>query len=152
MLAPVGILVALSAFIILYKSYQARGYLNFLGAIAKQGTLPEEYLPLVGWPARRIQGWRSKVWPCPWLAKPGDLLEPYMFLPILLVLAWLFVLARHQLKLQGGLLLVLCIVLTALILSVLCVLWVRWERKHEDLPASPGGALSLGAPHKHEGL
>src|SRR5512134_2093295 len=50
-LALVGILVTLSAFVILYKSYQARGYLDFLGAAAKRGTLPEEKLPLFGWPA-----------------------------------------------------------------------------------------------------
>ena len=36
LIAPVGILVAFSAFIILYKSYQARGYLLFLGDLAKQ--------------------------------------------------------------------------------------------------------------------
>jgi hypothetical protein len=56
--ASVGILVTLSAFVILYKSYQARGYLQFLGNEAKQGTLRDEDLPLLGWPARRIKGWR----------------------------------------------------------------------------------------------
>src|SRR5678816_570858 len=56
MLAAVGILVTVSTFIILYKSYQARGYLEFLGAEAKKGTLREEDLPLFGWPAARIQG------------------------------------------------------------------------------------------------
>ena len=45
-LAIVGILVSLSAFVILYKSYQARGYLQFLGHEAKKGTLQEEDLPL----------------------------------------------------------------------------------------------------------
>ncbi len=132
-LAPVGILVTLSAFVILYKSYQARGYLDFLGAQAKQGILPEEHLPLFGWPDRRIKAWRSKVWPCPWLAKTSDLLEPYLFLPSLLVLAWLFVLAKHEVSLNGGILLVLCSLLTAVILSVLCVVWVWWEAKNEDL-------------------
>src|SRR5262245_46532689 len=76
-LASVGILVTLSAFIILYKSYQARGYLQFLGNEAKQGTLREEELPLVGWPRKRIKGWKRKIWVCPWLEKPSDLLEPY---------------------------------------------------------------------------
>ncbi len=132
-LAPVGILVTLSAFVILYKSYQARGYLDFLGTQAKQGTLREEYLPLFGWPDHRIKGWRSKVWPCPWLAKASDLLEPYMFLPSLLVLAWLFVLARHQFGLDDGILLVLCIVATVAVISSVCLLWVWWERKAEDL-------------------
>src|SRR4029453_17576164 len=41
-LAPVGVLVTLSAFVILYKSYHARGYLEFLGNQAKEGTLREE--------------------------------------------------------------------------------------------------------------
>ena len=35
-LASVGILVTLSAFVILYKSYQARGYLQFLGDAARR--------------------------------------------------------------------------------------------------------------------
>ncbi len=147
-LAPVGILVTLSAFVILYKSYQARGYLDFLGVMAKAGTLPEEYLPLFGWPDRRIEGWRSKVWPCPWLAKPGDLLEPYMFLPSLLVLAWLFVLARHELTLPGGILLVCCILLTLVILAALCVIWVWWERKNEDLP-EPAAPLRTNHAYEH---
>src|SRR5262249_7259656 len=71
-LASVGILVTLSAFIILYKSYQARGYLQFLGNEAKNGTLREEDLPLFGWPPRRIKGWRRKVWVCSWMEKPTD--------------------------------------------------------------------------------
>jgi hypothetical protein len=59
MLPLVGILVTLSAFVMLYKSYRARGYLLFLGQQAKQGTLPEQHLPLTGWPRERIEG-RSK--------------------------------------------------------------------------------------------
>ena len=31
----------------LYKSYQARGYLTSLGKKAKKGALPAEHLPLV---------------------------------------------------------------------------------------------------------
>src|SRR5690242_3106211 len=65
MLAPVGILVTLSAFVILYKSYQARGYLQFLGSAAKTGTLSEENLPMAGWPPKRVGGWRQKVWLSP---------------------------------------------------------------------------------------
>jgi hypothetical protein len=38
-LAIVGILVTLSAFAILYKSYQARGYLHFLGRGGQAGNL-----------------------------------------------------------------------------------------------------------------
>ena len=81
MLSLVGILVTLSAFVMLYKSYQARGYLHFLGQEAKQGRLQEEYLPLDGWPKKRIKGWWRDVWVCPWLAQISDALEPWLFLP-----------------------------------------------------------------------
>ncbi|HAB19424.1 MAG TPA: hypothetical protein PLX89_18285 [Verrucomicrobiota bacterium] len=57
-LGIVGILVTFSAFVILYRSYQARGYLQYLGGEAKQGKLREEDVPLLGWPSRRINGWR----------------------------------------------------------------------------------------------
>src|SRR5437660_6139485 len=103
MLAPVGILVTLSTFVILYKSYQARGYLQFLGDQAKRGVLPEAQLPLFGWPSNHIKGWRRKTWLCPWIGKGSDLLEPYMFLPALLVLAWFFLLLQGQFSLNVGL-------------------------------------------------
>lgn len=130
MLAPVGILVTLSAFVILYKSYQARGYLEFLGEQAKQGILKEHDLPLFGWPKKRVKGWR-KVWICPWLGRVHELLEPYLFLPSLLILAWLFVLLRHWLTLGTGILLVLAVLLTAAVLVSLCVSWVWWQSKGE---------------------
>jgi hypothetical protein len=130
-LAAVGILVTLSAFVLLYKSYQARGYLQFLGNKAKQGTLREEDLPLVGWPSKRIKGWQSKVWPCPWIGSIGELLEPFFFLPSLLILAWLFVLQRSWLKLGTGMLLVVAALLIP-VLALLCTLWVWWQQKAEE--------------------
>jgi hypothetical protein len=130
-LALVGILVTLSAFVILYKSYQARGYLQFLGDEAKRGTLKEEDLPLFGWPSERIRGWRRNLWLCPWLRQVGDFLEPYMFLPSLLLLAWLFVLIGHRSSLGRGTMLALAIFLVAVILSLLCIVWVWWEGKNE---------------------
>ena len=133
-LAIVGILVTLSTFVILYKSYQARGYLEFLGEQAKQGTLLEQDLPLFGWPGKRIKGWRRNLWLCPWLRQAGDLLEPYMFLPSLLILTWLFVLMGHRLSLGKGTLLALAIFLVAAILSVLCVVWVWYEGRNEREP------------------
>jgi hypothetical protein len=132
--APVGILVALSAFVILYKGYQARGYLDFLGNEAKRGTLPEEFLPLFGWPKKRIKGWHRKVWFCPWLGQASDLLEPYLFLPSLLILAWLFVLVQHEFTLGKGMLLVLSMILTILILALLCVVWV-WRQAKDEVHA-----------------
>jgi hypothetical protein len=131
-LAAVGILVTLSAFVILYKSYQARGYLRFLGNEAKQGTLREQDLPLFGWPSKRIKGWRKKVWPCRWIGKGSELMEPVFFLPTLLVLAWLFVLLRQWLALDARLLVVLSTILAVVMVSLLCIFWVWLQRKDEE--------------------
>lgn len=133
-LAIVGILVTLSTFVILYKSYRARGYLEFLGDRAKSGTLQEEDLPMFGWPGKRIRGWRRGKWLCPWLRQSGDLLEPYMFLPSLLILAWLFVLLQHRLSFSKGTILVLSILLVGVMLWALCMVWVWAEGKHEQEP------------------
>jgi hypothetical protein len=130
-LGAVGILVSLSAFIILYKSYQARGYLQFLGNEAKRGTLREQDLPLFGWPTKRIKGWWKKVWPCPWIGKTSELLEPFFFLPALLVLAWLFVLLRRWLALDARLLVVLSAIMAVALISLLCIAWVWWQQKDE---------------------
>jgi hypothetical protein len=131
-LAAVGILVTLSAFVILYKSYQARGYLQFLGSEAKQGTLREQDLPLFGWPSKRIRGWRKKVWPCPWIGKASELLEPFFFLPTLLIVAWLYVLLRQWLALGAGLLAVLSAILAVVIIAAFSMMWVWWQRKDEE--------------------
>jgi hypothetical protein len=134
-LASVGILVTLSTFFILYKSYQARGYLQFLGNEAKQGTLREQDLPLFGWPSKRIKGWRKKVWVCPLIGKGSELLEPFFFLPALLILAWLFVLLRGFLALGSGMLLLLSSILAVVLIAALCLAWVWRERKDEDQPS-----------------
>ena len=130
--AVAGILVALSAFVLLYKSYQARGYLNFLGAQAKQGRLEEIYLRLDGWPKKRIKDWRNGTWRCPWLERSGDLLEPYLSLPLLIVAAWMFLL----LKTWAGLSIVVVAVVTVLgaasMLSAICILWVWSQSADED--------------------
>ena len=131
-LATVGILVTLSAFVILYRSYQGRGYLQFLGSEAKQGTLREEDLPLFGWPGKRIKGWRRKVWPCPWIGKGSELLEPFFFLPCLLILGWLFVLLRQWLALGSGVIAVLSAISAVVMISVLCAAWVAWQQKDEE--------------------
>jgi hypothetical protein len=133
-LAAVGILVTLSAFVILYKSYQARGYLQFLGNEAKQGTLQEQDLPLSGWPGKRVKGWWKKVWPCPWIGKASELLEPFFFLPCLLIAGWQFVLLRQWLALDGAALAILSTILAVVLISGLCVGWVWWQQKEEVLP------------------
>jgi hypothetical protein len=97
-----GILVALSAFLMLYKSYHARGYLEFLGQQAKRGGLPEADLPLTGWPRRRTKDWWRGVWARAWLGQPSDLLEPWVFLPWLFVFMWMTVLLKSKLVAGTG--------------------------------------------------
>ena len=81
--ALAGVVVTLSAFFALYKSYQARRYLRFLGEEVKRGSLEEEYVPLDGWPTKRIKDWRRGEWLCPWFRAPADLLEPLLLSTIL---------------------------------------------------------------------
>jgi hypothetical protein len=127
-LAPAAVLVTLSTFVILYKSYHARGYLDFLGAAAKRGALPEERLPLLGWPATRIKNWRKDLWACPWLKTSGDLLEPYFFLPVIIIVPWLFVLLQYLLPIGTAMVLALAAALTVLLLAGFCILWVRAQQ------------------------
>ena len=137
-LAATGIFITLSAFVMLYKSYQARGYLNFLGAEAKRGTLPEEYLRLDGWPKNRIKDWWREVWMCPLLERTSDVLEPYLSLPILIVSAWLFHPLRQWMPLHAGIVFGVAIILSTFILSVFCVVWVWSQRKDEqERPEEP---------------
>ncbi len=129
--ALAGILITLSAFVALYKSYQARGYLRFLGKEAKRGNLEEEYLPMDGWPAKRLKNWRRDEWLCPWVRGVDDLLEPYFFLPFLIQATWTFLrwqalIPSHPLFALGGAFLV-----TAIVLFVFCVIWVWSQSKNE---------------------
>ena len=138
MLTLVGILVTLSAFVMLYKSYQARGYLQFLGQHAKQGTLPEQHLPLMGWPRKRIKGWWRDVWVCPWIGHAGDILEPWLFLPFLFMFMWLAALLQQwgileQWGMLGkGVEVVLAVILSAVIFSVFCIVLVWAQGKDEQ--------------------
>jgi len=131
-LAPIGVLMSLSAFMILYRGYHARGYLQLLGDEAKRGALKEENLPLFGWPPHRIKGWRHKAWICPWIARLSDVLEPYFFLPGMLILAWLFALMQRWTPFGEGIVLLLAAVLAAVILSAFCFLWV-WSQSRKEL-------------------
>jgi hypothetical protein len=131
-LAVAGILVTLSAFVMLYKSYQARGYLHFLGTEAKRGTLHEEYLRLDGWPTKRIKHWRSNAWMCPWLERIGDVLEPYLSLPILLVSAWIFLRLQWWLPLPAGIVLGVAVLLATVMLAVFGMVWVWAQGTDEE--------------------
>ena len=127
-LALAGILVTLSAFVMLYKSYKARGYLHFLGGEAKRGKLPEEHLRLDGWPRKRIKGWRKDDWLCPWLERASDLMEPYLCLPILTVFMWTFLLLHRRIPLRTVMVVGVSFVLTLFIFCAFCILWV-WSQK-----------------------
>lgn len=126
-----GIFVTLSAFVMLYKSYQARGYLQYLGMLAKRGELAEQCLGLDGWPNKRIMHWRRAFWICPLLQHIGDVLEPYLFLPVLIVSAWIFLLLlrwmRQPVVVVGG----AAVFLAILILSLFSLVWVWWESTDE---------------------
>ena len=131
-IATAGILVTLSAFVMLYKSYQARGYLHFLGAEAKLGRLSEQYLRLDGWPSTRIKNWRKGLWVCPWLKRPGDLMEPMLSLPLLIIGAWLYLMLRRRVTLSQPLVVGVAIILGTFILFVFCALWVRSQETDEE--------------------
>jgi len=130
-IAVAGILVTLSAFVMLYKSYQARGYLHFLGTEAKRGKLQEEYLGLDGWPKKRIKHWRRNVWICPWLERTGDLLEPYLSLPFIIVSAWIFLRLQRGLPLHPAIVLGVAIILATFILFVFCMVWI-WSQGTDE--------------------
>jgi hypothetical protein len=123
----VGILVTLSAFLMLYRSYQARTYLQFLGQQAKQGTLQEEYLPLVGWPRKRIKGWWRTICVCPWFRQTSDLLEPWLFLPSIFLYMWVFTLLQQWDRLHAPLDVLVAAILTAVILAAFCIV-VVWSQ------------------------
>ncbi len=122
----------------LYKSYQARGYLQFLGEQAKQGTLQEEHLPLVRWPGKRIKGWWRDVWACPWFRQPGDMLEPWLFMPCLFMIMWMTILLRQQTRLGTEVDLMLAAILSAVIIALVCVLLVWSQGKDEERMAERG--------------
>jgi hypothetical protein len=134
MLPLVGITVTLSAFVMLYKSYQARGYLQFLGQQAKLGGLPEQHLPLIGWPSKRIKGWQQHVWVSLWIGQAGDLLEPWLFLPSLFMFMWVTALLQKQTTLGPATNLILDAILTAAIFSLYCVVLV-WAQGKDEVTA-----------------
>jgi hypothetical protein len=129
----IGILLTLSAFVMLYKSYQARGYIEFLGQRAKEGKLEEEYLPLMGWPRRRVSDWRSEFWMCPWIRKTDDVLEPWLFLPALFMFMWLTGFLQHETRLATKAVILLAAILTFAILAMYCFVVVHFQVEEERL-------------------
>lgn len=130
-LSAVGVLLTLSTYVILYKSYQARGYLEFLGGAAKAGKLRDTLLPMMGWPSKRVKDWYKGVWSCAFLGKPSDLLEPYLFLPVLLLLVWTVVLVRQWVTSDLQVVLPLCGILSMVLLSGFSIIWVGMQKKDE---------------------
>jgi hypothetical protein len=120
LLASLGLFLSISAFVMLYRSYQARGYLRFLGERAKRGMLQEKDVPILGWPAHRIKGWSKEVWDHPWFAKTSDLLEPWLFLPYLFVILWLSACLRAWSELGAGAILMVAGLLSAVVFAGFC--------------------------------
>jgi hypothetical protein len=133
-LSLVGILVSLSAFMMLYQSYEALGYLQFLGLRAKEGTLREAHLPLMGWPKNRIEGWWRSVWVFPWFRQSRDLVEPWVLLPFLFSSMWMAALLHTESSLHVGSALTLGAILSAVILSTSCFVLV-WSQSKDDKSA-----------------
>jgi hypothetical protein len=131
-LSLAGLLVSLSAFVMLYRSYQARGYLLFLGQQAKQGTLREEHLPLTGWPRNKIKGWWRNSWVCPWFGQTRDLFEPWLLLPFIFTSVWMIVLFHTKSSLNAAVAWTLGVLLSAVILCVFCVVLVWLQSKDEE--------------------
>jgi hypothetical protein len=131
LLIIVGILIGLSAFVMLYQSYQARGYLLFLGLQAKDGMLREKHLPLMGWPRNKIRGWWRSVWVCPWIRRTTDLLEPWMLMPYLFTTMWMSSLLRTQTRQNIVIDLICGAILSAVILSGTCITLV-WSQSKDD--------------------
>ncbi len=132
MLTMAGILVALSAFQMLYRSYRARGYLQFLGQQAKQGLLREEHLPLIGSPRNGIKGWWRTSWVCPWFRQTRDLLEPWLLLPCLFTAMWMMGLLYAETKLNIAVILILAVIVSAAILSMACIELVWSQDKNDE--------------------
>jgi hypothetical protein len=132
MLSLVGVIVSLSAFILLYRSYQARGYLQFLGKQAKQGTLKEEYLPITGWPGNRVKNWRKNNWGCPWIRQIGDLFEPWFLLPYIFISMWTMALLHFRSSLSTEVVAILGVILSAVILSATSITVVRSQDKDDE--------------------
>ena len=130
-LSVVGILVSLSAFMMLYQSYEALGYLHFLGLQAKEGTLLEGHLPLMGWPKNRIEDWWRSVWVFKWFRQSRDLVEPWLLLPFLFSSMWMAALLHSESSLHIGVTLTLGVILSAVILSTSCLVLV-WSQSKDD--------------------
>ena len=134
LLSLAGILVSLSAFIMLYQSYQARGYLQFLGLQTKQGMLQERHLPLVGWPRIRIKHWWRSVWMYRWVSRPRDLMEPWLLLPYLFMFVWMTSSLHVQTSLSMTVTLMLGAFLSAAILATSCIAMVWSQKKDYESP------------------
>jgi hypothetical protein len=126
-----GLLVALSAFAMLYRSYIARNYLRLIGGYAKEGTLKEEHLPLVGSPRKRIMGWRRNYWISPWFRRPADLIEPWVLMPLLFTSMWVTGLLKVWSGLRTPIALTLGIPLAGAVITMI-VVGITWAQREEE--------------------
>jgi hypothetical protein len=95
------------------------------------GRLRDKYLDLDGWPIHRMESWRKTTWVCPWLKQAGDMIEPILFLPVIVVIAWLFILLRQWIGQSPVVVLGLSIVGSVFTFSLLAALWV-WSQDRDN--------------------
>jgi len=131
LISLLGIVISLSAFRMLYQSYQAKGYLEFLGQKAEQGALQEKDLPLMGWPRSRIKGWWRTVWSHRWIRRTRDLLEPWILLPYLFANMWVLVLLHAWSRRNEAVVLILSVILSAAIFVISCIA-LLWSQSKDD--------------------
>ena len=67
----------------------------------------------------------------PWIGKPGDLLEPWMFLSCIFMFMWLEALLDRT-KLSMGVNWLLSVILTAVIFTVFCMVLVWSQGKNSE--------------------
>ena len=72
------------------------------------------------------------VWICPWFGKISDALEPWLFLPGLIMSVWLFILLEPWILLHKAIVLAIAAILVTLSLPLFCVLWVWFHGKDNE--------------------
>ena len=65
-------------------------------------------------------------------AQISDALEPWLFLPTLLMSMWLFILLEPWILLHKAIVLALAAILVTLMLSSFCILWVWFHGKDDE--------------------
>jgi hypothetical protein len=87
---------------------------------------------------------------CRWLARAGDVLEPWLFLPFLFMSTWLSVLLQQWTVLDTGVVVVLATILVAVVYSVFCIALVWSQAKDEEERATEPAQASRTAGDRNQ--